>query len=200
MVSEGLIMRLSPGRYYKPKNSLFGTLKPSEEEVVKDLLFKDDVRIGYLTGYSVFNGLGLTTQVPNVIQIGVNKRKKNTRRGFYDIKFVTQPNTITEENYRYLQILDAIRYIKDIPDSDINSSVRSLLYLFTKFTKDNIDKMMMLVENYNPMTRALTGAIIEKVRPEVKTDRLFSLQHPLTIYKLGISEEILPTTSKWNLQ
>ena len=37
---------------------------------------------GYITGYSVFNSLKLTTQVPNVIQIAQNFEKKKSKEIF----------------------------------------------------------------------------------------------------------------------
>ena len=75
MVEKGIITKLSKGRYYKPRKTIFGQLKPSPEEIVKDLLTKDGKAIGYLTGYSVFNQLGLTTQISNIIEIGTNIRR-----------------------------------------------------------------------------------------------------------------------------
>ena len=60
LVGEGVIAKISKGRFYKPKKSIFGTLKPKPEEIVKDLLEKDGKVIGYMTGYSLFNRLGLT--------------------------------------------------------------------------------------------------------------------------------------------
>ncbi|MCS3264556.1 DUF6088 family protein [Bacteroides thetaiotaomicron] len=85
LVAEGIIAKISKGRFYKPKKSAFGTLKPKLEEVVKDFLEKDGEVIGYMTGYLAFNRLGLTTQVPNIIQIGTNVRKKqNGKRNVHD--------------------------------------------------------------------------------------------------------------------
>ena len=81
LVAEGIIAKISKGRFYKPKKSVFGMLKPKLEEVVKDFLEKDGEVIGYMTGYLAFNRLGLTTQVPNIIQIGTNVRKNKTVRG-----------------------------------------------------------------------------------------------------------------------
>lgn len=75
MVGKGLIQKLSKGRFYKPKKSVFGTLKPNLQEIVKDLIYdKDGKPIGYLTGYSIWNDMGLTTQVASVIMLGTNKR------------------------------------------------------------------------------------------------------------------------------
>ena len=127
LVSEGVIAKISKGRFYKPKQSVFGALKPKQEEIVKDLLEKDGEIIGYMTGYSVFNRLGLTTQVPNIIQIGTNVRKNKKKRGLFTISFVLQLNPITKENITLLQLLDAIRFIKEIPDATINQSCKRIL-------------------------------------------------------------------------
>lgn len=86
LVAEGIIAKISKGRFYKPKKSVFGMLKPKLEEVVKDFLEKDGEVIGYMTGYLAFNRLGLTTQVPNIIQIGTNVRKNKTVRGMFTIR------------------------------------------------------------------------------------------------------------------
>ena len=64
LAGEGYLAKISKGRFYKPKKSVFGTLKPRQEELVKDLLEKNGKRIGYLTGYSVFNRLGLLHKCP----------------------------------------------------------------------------------------------------------------------------------------
>jgi hypothetical protein len=56
--------------------SKFGELPPDTFQTVKDLLEKNGKIIGYLTGYSIFNKFGLTTQVPVTLQIAVNKEKK----------------------------------------------------------------------------------------------------------------------------
>lgn len=73
MVKSGKIARHSKGRFYKPKQGIFGTLKPDEYEIIKDLLIKDNKPIGYITVDQIFNSFHLTTQVPSVSQIGINK-------------------------------------------------------------------------------------------------------------------------------
>ena len=61
MVAAGKLAKLSKGRYYRAEESAFGNLQPSQSEIIKDLLEKDGKVIGYLTGYSIYNQLGLTT-------------------------------------------------------------------------------------------------------------------------------------------
>src|SRR5690606_15909855 len=110
------------GKFYKPEVSIFGELQPEQAQVVKDLLESNGKVTGYLTGFSIFSQLGLTTQISNVIQIGRNDIRPMLTRGRYTISFVKQKNVITKNNIPLLQILDAIRYIKKIPDTSLTSA------------------------------------------------------------------------------
>ena len=84
MVISGKIAKLSKGKYYKPETTPFGDLLPNQKQVVKDLLEEKGKINGYLTGYSIYNQLGLTTQVSNTIQIGKNEiRPSFKKRSLY---------------------------------------------------------------------------------------------------------------------
>jgi predicted transcriptional regulator of viral defense system len=75
-VKEGYLRKLSKGRFYKPQIGKYRELPPDTYQSVKDLLEKEGKTIGYINGYSAFNDLMLTTQVPSVLQIGMRKEKK----------------------------------------------------------------------------------------------------------------------------
>ena len=62
MVKSGEISKLTKGRFYKPRKTQFGELKPSAYQIAKDYIERDGKLIGYITGYSAYNALGLTTQ------------------------------------------------------------------------------------------------------------------------------------------
>ena len=148
LVAEGIIAKISKGRFYKPKKSVFGMLKPKLEEVVKDFLEKDGEVIGYMTGYLAFNRLGLTTQVPNIIQIGTNVRKNKTVRGMFTISFVIQSNPITKENIPLLQLLDAIKFIKEIPDTTTSQSCKCIMTIIQNLNKKDRDELLILAKKY----------------------------------------------------
>ncbi|MFH1296303.1 MAG: DUF6088 family protein, partial [Bacteroidota bacterium] len=152
LVQEGRIRKLSPGRFYKPILTEFGELKPEIYQVVKDLLEQNGKITGYLTGYSVYNQIGLTTQISGIIQIGTNEVKKSITRGIYKIRFIKQPNKITRENISLLRILDAIRNIKEIPDTTIDQSCKSLLTLIKEINESDRDTFLRLAKKYNPAT------------------------------------------------
>ncbi|GHT72255.1 hypothetical protein AGMMS50262_00380 [Bacteroidia bacterium] len=200
MVAAGQIRRLSKGRFYKPQMSNFGELPPDTFQTVKDLIEKNGKPIGYLTGYSLFNKFGLTTQAPVTLQIAMQKVKKAITRGNYRIGFVIQPNTITKENIPILQLLDCFRYFKDIPDTMPDEACRRLLFLLKQLTDKQIIQLKRLVLKYNPATIALLGALLETMNEKEDTSLLFNALNHQTSYQFGISQDILLNQKKWHIR
>jgi predicted transcriptional regulator of viral defense system len=199
MVKSGKLKKISKGRYYKPQKSVFGELRPDEYQIVKDLLEKDGKAIGYITGYSVFNRLSLTTQVSNTIQIGMNNEKNALTRGKYKIRFIKQTNQITKENIPLLQILDSIRFIKSIPDTNVNQSCIRIMQLIKDLSEKDLNRIKKLVIKYNASTRSLTGAMIETMDAKNEVKPILESLNPTTKYKIGVSEEVLANKEKWNI-
>ena len=199
MVQAGKIAKLSKGKYYKPENTIFGPLLPNQNQVVKDLLEEDGKITGYLTGYSIYNQLGLTTQLSNTIQIGKRDIRPAFKRERYTISFVKQKNTITKETIPLLQILDAIRTIKKIPDASLESSAKHLLALLKELSDNSLATMVRLALKYPPATRALLGALLNELKKDSLTRSLYKTLNPITKYKLPKLNKTLSTTEKWNI-
>ena len=200
MVAAGKIRRLSKGRFYKPKVTSYGELPPDTYQVVKDLIEKNGKIIGYITGYSTFNDLGLTTQIPFSLQIGVRNEKKAIKRDVYRISFIKQQNSITKENIPLLRLLDCLRFFKNIPDALPDDTCKRLLYLFSQLDKAQIAKIKKLALKYNPSTIALLGALLQINNGNEDTSMLLNKLNPQTSYKLGISKKILHNQEKWYIQ
>jgi hypothetical protein len=200
MVVAGKIAKLSKGKYYKPEISVFGKLEPNQYQIVKDLLENENRVLGYLTGYSIYNQLGLTTQVSNIIQIGKNEVRPSFKRENFTIAFVKQKNTITKENIPLLQILDTIRYIKKIPDASLSSSCNRLLAIIAELTENEKSTLVKLSLKYSPMTRAFLGALIEETGSNELLESIKKSLNPITTYKLLGLDNVLPTAVKWNIK
>ena len=200
MVEKKELCRISKGRFYKPKETEFGLMKPLTYEVVKDLLEKDGKPIGYLTGYSVFNELGLTTQVSMILQIGIPNEKNHIKRGLYRIHFIKQHNEITKENVYLLKLLDCLRFFRNIPDSTPDEKCSRILLLLKELTKKQKEEIKKLSLKYTPQATALLGAMLETLNPKEKTEEMYNLLNPQSFYKLGISENILSNQKKWNIR
>ena len=202
MVAEGVIRKLGKGRYYKPEKTMFGELKPDVHQTVADLLEDKNHKItGYLTGTILFSQLGLTTQISSQIEIGVRKYRRAIKRGTVTISFVLQHNPITKENIPLLQLLDAIRFFREIPAATPNEAVAGISYLINQLKPEQQLRMISLALNYSPYVRALLGAILElSGLGEEQLKPLRSSLNAQTRYKLKLSQEILPTIANWNIQ
>lgn len=199
MVEANKLSKLSKGRYFKPETTPFGDLKPSQEQVVKDLLYDNGKVVGYLTGYSIYNNLGLTSQVSNSIQIGKNEIRPKFKRERYTISFIKQKNTITKSNIPLLQILDSIRYIKKIPDTTIEVSCIRLLEIIKLLNIDDKRDLVRLSLKYPPSTRALLGAILDEIKETSLTESLKESLNPITQYKYPEVLKVLTKANDWNI-
>ncbi|MFP4664989.1 MAG: DUF6088 family protein [Bacteroidales bacterium] len=201
LAKKGKITKLSKGRYYKPEQSPFGELPPPQQQVVKDLLVSGDKITGYLTGYSIYNQLGLTTQVSSTIQIGRNEVRPPLKRGIYTIKFIKQKNTITEKNIPLLQILDSIRTIKKIPDTSIADACRQIAKLVKERSTEDVISMIRLSKKYPPATRALLGGILDYIGENPDRETLINSLNPITTYDFpGISKVLGKQIENWNIE
>ncbi|HNX21849.1 MAG TPA: DUF6088 family protein [Bacteroidales bacterium] len=198
MVLSGKIEKIAKGKYYKPEMTSFGKLKPNQGEIIKDLLEENNKPIGYLTGYSLFNTLGFTTQMSHIIQIGRNNIRPDIKRGFYIIKFIKQENIITKKNIPLLQLLDVIRFIKKIPDSSIESSIQRLIFLIQKLSDLETNTLIRLALKYPPSTKALLGAILDHLNKTKDLDKLYNTLNPMTTYRLTNVQNVISTSKKWN--
>lgn len=200
LATSGKIVKLSKGKFYKPETTPFGKLQPNQAQIVKDLLESDGKATGYLTGYSIYSQLGLTTQISNTIQVGKNEIRPTFKRERYTISFIKQKNTITKENIPLLQLLDAIRYIKKIPDTTVTSACKRILAIVKEFSEKDKNTLVRLALKYPPATRALLGALLETVGNIELTESLRKSLNPITVYKLSGLNKVLPVAEKWNIK
>jgi len=200
MAASGKIEKLSRGKYYKPKVTEFGKLPPDQYQVAKDLLEKTGKTIGYMTGYSIYNKLGLSTQVSNTIQIACNDFRPPLTRGIYKILFVKQKNTITKDNIPLLQILDAMKFINKIPDTSNEQSCKIFIEIIRALADKELKSIVRLSAKYPPSTRALLGAILEFTDNSAFSKKLKLSLNPITTYDIKGIKELLPTATEWGIK
>lgn len=101
--------RYKKGIYYRTIKTPFGVAGIDIVELIKKTyLVNGDEVIGYESGPSYMNKIGLTTQMPSMTYIVTMKTRYTTedkKDGIYLIKPIIQ---INRDNYRYLQLLDML--------------------------------------------------------------------------------------------
>ena len=197
---KGVIQKLSKGKFYKPKKSVFGILKPNQEELLKSYLFDDKKRIAYITGNYLYNQLGLTTQVGKQLQIASRSKRIIVKTALVNAKPVMAYVDVTDDNYILLGILDAIKDIKTIPDVDIKNVILIISERINKMDAKNKMSFLKYALKYPPRVRALLGAILQQMNSKLDLSKLKSSLNPISIYKLGIDNSILKASEFWNIR
>jgi len=199
LIKKGILKRVSTGIFYKPKQTVFGELKPAEEELLKNYLFEKDKRIAYITGLSLYNKLGLTTQIPKNIKIASRDKRIFATIGNLKGKPVKSYIDVSDKNYYILEILDALKDFKMIPDMDKKSGLQLLTDRIKRWNKKDKTLLIKYSLKYPPRTRALVGAIIENFMETNEVQPLKESLNPLSQYEYNITETILPNAKNWNI-
>jgi predicted transcriptional regulator of viral defense system len=139
LADKGVIERFQKGVYYRVKQTAFGKTRPSDEFLEAQLLTRrGNEIIGYETGHSLMNRIGLTTLVPKKREIATNAYRKNINSRFI---IARKPAiTVNSNNFRYLQFLDVVR---DLPEAHVDTeNPRRLLHAFAE--KNELDTVKTL--------------------------------------------------------
>lgn len=197
-VLQGKLQKIAKGKYYIPKKTIFGELKPADSELVKDFLEQNGKTIGYITGTTAFASMGLTTQISSSVLVGTNKYRRPITRNGVRISFLQQGNEITPINIPLLRILDALRLIKEIPACSPDECLTNIRKTIDALSMDLKRDLADLSLAYTPpYVRALLGAIYESMGLE--TENISKSLNGVTSYKLPISDNALPNKRNWNI-
>ncbi|MBC3888620.1 hypothetical protein GH810_09895 [Acetobacterium paludosum] len=151
MARAGVIKRFQKGVYYIPEKTIFGESSLNPVDVIKrKYLGNGKKQYGVMTGLSLLNKWGLTTQVPNVIEIVTNNetnRKRTVEVGNQRVILRCSKTPISEANIKIIEFLEAVSNI-DFNNEEQTASLRT--YLKTEhFSRANLDLVLI---NYSKKT------------------------------------------------
>ena len=113
LVASGFLERFDNGIYYIPKQN--GVLGKSYLDPILVIMRKyvrnESDTYGYVTGMTFANQLGLTTQMPAIIEIVTNRESTNGRTitvGDQRVRIKKAAVTVSDNNAELLQFLDGI--------------------------------------------------------------------------------------------
>lgn len=198
---EGLIKKISKGVFYKPEQTVFGELKPDYSELLRPYLFENGKRVAYETGTSLYNRLGLTTQMAFRIKIASRKKRININRENLKADAVKSYAEVTDSNYETLGLLDSFKDIKKIPDCSVDQAIKRLSTIVKQLNDKQTESFIKYALQYPPRVKALVGAVLENIGQNPKgIEKLKESLNPLTTIELGIKESELPTKSNWYIE
>jgi hypothetical protein len=119
MVDRGVLARIHNGIYGKVRDTQFGKLNPRPDDIMTGFLLREgEGVIGYITGPTLLNALGLCTQIPANRHIATNRYRYRLPKDTH-IRVYKPILTVDDENVIYLQALEAFIAMECFPvDTD----------------------------------------------------------------------------------
>ena len=146
-------------RLYLTKTNIFGEMPLANSKInqYKYLVDKFGNVKGYITGANFFNKVGLTTQVPNIIDIVTNECKNNNKYAnkYLNVAIRKPKIKINNENYKYLQLIDLIEN-KDNIYVEVDD-MNEIIYNFIQENDLDFEKILKYARETN------SKAVIEKM-------------------------------------
>ena len=160
LVANGFLERYDSGIYYIPKRGgVLGKsyLDPSMVIMRKYVQNKSE-KYGYVTGLSFANQIGLTTQMPAILEVVTNREATNGRVvtiGNQKVRVKKSSIPISESNAEILQLLDGIAQAEKYTELTRKETIAALVtYIKMKgFTKEQLAEV----------SPVLTGATAKKL-------------------------------------
>lgn len=160
LVANGFLERYDNGIYYIPKQG--GLLGKSYLDpflvIMRKYVKSKSETYGYVTGISFANQLGLTTQMPAVIEVVTNRESTNGRMiivGNMKVRIKKSTVTISDSNVELLQFLESIGQAEKYTELPIEDTIDIMIsYVKLKrFTKEQLSEVSSI----------LTGATAKKL-------------------------------------
>lgn len=149
LTDDGIISRFEAGVYYFPKMDIFGEkMNLSAETVaIHKYIQRRGRRVGYYSGYTLANRMGLSTQVPFTIEITSNYAPALVRElTIKNRKYIIRRPIaeVTEENVAVLQFLDCLKDIEKCAEEkmDVCGKILSTYAKQNNITKKKIDEFI----------------------------------------------------------
>jgi predicted transcriptional regulator of viral defense system len=197
---KGAIKRVSKGLFYIPRKTAFGELGPDNNGILERYLFVEGKRVAYETGFSLYNRLGLTTQMAFKIKVATKGKPIKINIGTLHVSSVKSYVDVTEHSQHLLGFLDALKDVKRIPDCSVLQAVRRMSYLINDLKPTEKNELIQYALLYPARVRALLGAILENLDANIRLDELKNSLNPLTKMKLSIKATDLPAAKNWNIE
>ena len=141
LADKGKLSRIKKGLYGKVKETPFGKLIPNADEMITKFFLRDgNNAIGYITGPTLLNAIGLCSLIPKERHIATNHYRRQLPEST-KIRVHKPIAPVNNENVQYFQAIEIFTAIEHYPIDAENPDIilRSLL------KKNNINNEKLIL-------------------------------------------------------
>lgn len=171
LVAKGFLERYDNGIYYIPKAG--GLLEKSYLDpllvIMRKYVRSKSETYGYITGLSFVNQLGLTTQMPAVIEIVTNTEATNGRTvmvGSQKVRIKKSAVPVSNNNAELLQLLDCIVQAEKYTELSMERTIEIMsAYVKGKsFTREQLARVTAVITGTTAKKLIEWGLIYEFIK------------------------------------
>lgn len=152
LTDDGILCRFENGIYYFPKTNILGEkmLLSAETVAIHKYIMRKGKRIGYYSGHTLANRMGLSTQVPFTEEITSNYAPAQVREiTIKNRKYIVRRSNVevTDENVKILQLLDCLKDIEKCAEEEMEvcGQILTKYAIEHSISKKDVDKF---ISNY----------------------------------------------------
>lgn len=177
MCDSGTLVKIAKGTYHLPKTSKYGIVPPSEKEIVSAFTENET---GTIVGYSLYNSLNLTTQIPKTITV-ISSALEGLTKTIRNVIVHQVPLTFTEEVTNLIHGLEVLQNYNSIQEINYSAFLNYTKELASTFDTETFEKIIS-VKNYKKSTISFLQEVLNYYSVENNLNEylstLSSYKHP----------------------
>ena len=182
MCKAGALQRIAKGTYYRPKKSKYGIVPLPQKEIVAAFTEPD---AGIVVGYTLYNELKISTQVPKTIEALSSRLDQRTRK-IGGISLRSCELVYTPEVKTMIAMLEVLQNFSDIQDLDYSQFIRACKRFSQEYQDETFEKVYQQMR-YQKRTISFARCILSYYGVPNHLNRHLS---DLSSYKHPTMEEI----------
>lgn len=182
MTKSGELVKISKGIYHLPKKSKYGVVPISNDEIISTFT---ENNTGTIVGYSLYNSLNLTTQIPKTISIlssTIDGQTKNIK----DVSIKRVTIYFSKEVIRMIHALEVLQDFSNIEDINYSAFIGFIKEIVEEYNDRTFEEVISNI-NYKKSTIAFFQEILNYFN---KDNNLYLHLSSLSEYKHPTMEEI----------
>jgi len=177
MVASNELGKLAKGIYYRPINSKYGMIPPSEQTVIHAFIGQEDA--GMEVGYGLYNQLGLSTQIAKVRHFFLNERTFESKK-VMNLSFRSVSLRFDEPVKEQIALLEILQDYASIQDLDKAAFHRFLSNTIREY-RDEILEKILIAKRYRPSVLAFYQDILNEYAVQ---NKIFNHLSPSSDYHI----------------
>ena len=131
-MNSGLLAKAEYDCYYVPTTTPFGKSLLNPRKIIEKKYISNNGKVyGFYTGISLLNSFGITTQMPNVIEVFTNNEATKSRRVTINNQTIIVKRartTINSANYKEMMLLELFN-LADASSIDVQATQKIVDYM-----------------------------------------------------------------------